>query len=81
MVSPVKIGNFVELDGPPAIKNQQVDTATTEGVGGIALPKDINETVLNYQKKLDRDCRGSLSDPYSRGDCSKDLRRNLGLSG
>jgi hypothetical protein len=48
--SSVKIGNFVELDGPPAIKNQQVETATTEGVEGIAVPKDINETVLNYQK-------------------------------
>lgn len=48
--SPVKIGNFVELDGPPAIKNQQVRTATTEGVEGIAIPKDINEIVLNYQE-------------------------------
>ncbi|MHC5745347.1 MAG: hypothetical protein ACYTXT_26270 [Nostoc sp.] len=48
--SPVKFGNFVELDAPLAIKNAQVRTATSEGVSGITIPEDINEKVLNYQK-------------------------------
>lgn len=48
--SPIKIGSFVELDGPPALKTQQVNTATSEGVEGVTIPKNVNETVLNYQK-------------------------------
>jgi hypothetical protein len=48
--SALKLGNFVELDVPTAIKTQQVSTATAEGVSGIKIPEDINEKVLNYQK-------------------------------
>jgi hypothetical protein len=48
--SPIKFGNFVELDGPPAIKNQQVSTATSEGVNGINVSENLHEKVLNYQK-------------------------------
>jgi hypothetical protein len=50
--SPLKAGaDGIEIGSPPpAITNQQVDTATSEGVRGIAVPQDVEEMVLHYQK-------------------------------